>query len=67
MAINFDFLNKFLFSGHLDYPFKSYGPKQVRLISTHPWAGDDNDDYDNANDDATGNASLWFRSIRINW
>ena len=38
MAINFDFLNKFLFSGHLDYPFKSYGPKQVRLISTHPWA-----------------------------
>ena len=24
-------------SGHLDYPFKSYGPKQVRLISTHPW------------------------------
>ena len=36
MAINFDFLNKFLFSGHLDYPFKSYGPKQVRLISTSP-------------------------------
>ena len=35
MAINFDFLNKFLFSGYLDYPFKSYGPKQVRLISTH--------------------------------
>ena len=28
---------------------------------------DDNDDYDDANDDATGNASLWFRSIRINW
>ena len=33
------------------------------------WSHDDgnDDDYDNANDDATGNASLWFRSIRINW
>ena len=39
VAMNFDFLSKFLFSGHLDYPFKSYGPKQVRLISTSPWVG----------------------------
>merc|ERR1712016_522631 len=39
VAINFDFFITFLFSGHLDYPFQSYGPKQVRLISTRPWVG----------------------------
>ena len=37
MAINFDFGSGAKKSGHLDYPFQSYGPKQVRLISTHPW------------------------------
>merc|ERR1712016_466036 len=36
VAINFDLFITFLFSGHLDYPFQSYGPKQVRLISTRP-------------------------------
>ena len=36
MAINFDFGSGPKKSGHLDYPFQSYGPKQVRLISTRP-------------------------------
>ena len=35
VSINFDFRSGAKKSGHLDYPFKSYGPKQVRLISTH--------------------------------
>ena len=37
MAINFDFRSGAKKSGHLDYPLQSYGPKQVRLISTQPW------------------------------
>ena len=36
VAINFDFMGGAKKSGHLDYPFKSYGPKQV--IKNH---GDD--------------------------
>ena len=36
MAINFDFRSGAKKSGHLDYPLQSYGPKQVRLISTQP-------------------------------
>ena len=38
-AINFDFRSGAKKSGHLDYPLQSYGPKQVRLISTQPWVG----------------------------
>ena len=37
VAINFDFRSGAKKSGHLDYPLQSYGPKQVRLICTHPW------------------------------
>ena len=36
VVINFDFRSGAKKSGHLDYPFKSYGPKQVRLISANP-------------------------------
>ena len=36
VAINFDFRSGAKKSGHLDYPLQSYGPKQVRLISTQP-------------------------------
>ena len=36
-AAHVDVFITFLFSGHLDYPFQSYGPKQVRLICTHPF------------------------------
>ena len=39
VAINFDFKSGAKKSGHLDYPLQSYGPKQVRLICTHPWLG----------------------------
>ena len=39
VATNFDFRSGAKKSGHLDYPLQSYGPKQVRLICTHPWTG----------------------------
>ena len=34
MAINFDFGSGAKKSGHLDYPFKSYGPKFVSMHKT---------------------------------
>merc|ERR1712110_404269 len=39
VAMNFDFRSGAKKSGHLNYPLQSYGPKQVRLISTQPWVG----------------------------
>ena len=34
MVINFDFRSGAKKSGHLDYPFKSYGPKFVSMHET---------------------------------